>query len=87
MLQLRTLKQKGDEMNLSYAITLTQETLEETVFKLLKANIKEYEKNKEETVKKYMRVALNLRNKAYNYIDEHREEFIRFIGFYLQKGA
>jgi len=73
-------------MTIKIATTIIMETLEETCFKMLKANKDEYMNNKEETVSKYMRKALDLRNKAYIYLEENKDELVRTIEFSLKGG-
>lgn len=79
-------KTKGDKMNTLTAITVTQESLEGMVTKMLRANIEEYKANQEETVAKYMKLALDLKNKAFNYLQENKDEFLKVVEFSLKVG-
>jgi len=74
-------------MNTMTALTIIGETLEETTFKMLKANKDEFMKNREEATNKYMKLALELKNKARVYIMENIEDVARAIDFSLQKGG
>ncbi len=67
------------------AITLTQETLEETTIKMMVANKNECLENKEESLTKYLKLAINLRNKAYKHIEENKEEVLELLKFSLNK--
>ena len=69
------------------ALTIIGETLEETTFKMLKANKDEFMKNKEKATTKYMKLAMDLKNKARVYIMENIEDVARSIDFSLQKGV
>mgnify|MGYP003489881304 CR=1 FL=1 len=72
-------------MNTMIAITIISETLEETTFKMLKANKDEFMKNREKATTKYMKLALELKNKARVYIMENIEDVSRMMDFSLQK--
>ena len=74
-------------MNTITALTIIGETLEETTFKMLKANKDEFMKNKEKATTKYMKLAMDLKNKARVYIMENIEDVARSIDFSLQKGV
>lgn len=74
-------------MNTMTAMTLINETLEETTLKMLKANKDEFIANREEATAKYMKLALELKNKARVYIMENIEDVARTIDFSLQKGG
>ena len=74
-------------MNTMTALTIIGETLEETTFKMLKANKDEFMKNKEKATTKYMKLAMDLKNKARVYIMENIEDVARSIDFSLQKGG
>ena len=74
-------------MNTMIAITIISETLEETTLKMLKANKDEFMKNREEAATKYMKLAMELKNKARVYIMENIEDVARSIDFSLQKGG
>ena len=74
-------------MNTLAAITLTQETLEETTIKMMVANKEECLKNKQESLIKYLKLAMNLRNKAYVYIEENKEEVLEVLKFSLNKDS
>lgn len=74
-------------MNTMTALTIIGETLEETTFKMLKANKDEFMKNKEKATTKYMKLAMDLKNKARVYIMENIEDVARSIDFSLQKGV
>ena len=72
-------------MNTLIAITLTQETLEETVLKMLKANKEESLKDLEKSTIKYMGKALILRQKAYQFIEDNKDEVMELLKFSLKK--
>ena len=72
-------------MNTMIAITIISETLEETTFKMLKANKDEFIANREKATTKYMKLALELKNKARVYIMENIEDVSRMMDFALQK--
>ena len=72
-------------MNTMTALTIIGETLEETTFKMLKANKDEFMANREEATAKYMKLAMELKNKARVYIMENIEDVARAIDFNLQK--
>ena len=74
-------------MNTMIAITIISETLEETTFKMLKANKDEFIDNREKATTKYMKLALELKNKARVYIMENIEDVSRMMDFSLQKGG
>ena len=74
-------------MNTMTALAVICETLEETTFKMLKANKDEFMKNREEATTKYMKLAMELKNKARVYIMENIEDVARSIDFSLQKGG
>lgn len=74
-------------MNTMTALTVIGETLEETTFKMLKANKDEFMKNREEATTKYMKLAMELKNKARIYIMENIEDVVRAVDFSLQKGG
>ena len=74
-------------MNTMTALTVIGETLEETTFKMLKANKDEFMKNREEATTKYMKLAMELKNKARVYIMENIEDVVRAVDFSLQKGG
>lgn len=74
-------------MNTMIAITIISETLEETTFKMLKANKDEFIANREKATTKYMKLALELKNKARVYIMENIEDVSRMMDFNLQKGV
>lgn len=74
-------------MNTMTALTIIGETLEETTFKMLKANKDEFMANREEATTKYMKLAMELKNKARVYIMENIEDVARMIDFSLQKGG
>lgn len=74
-------------MNTMTSLTIIGETLEETTFKMLKANKDEFMKNKEKATTKYMKLAMDLKNKARVYIMENIEDVARSIDFSLQKGV
>lgn len=74
-------------MNTMIAITIISETLEETTLKMLKANKDEFMKNREEATTKYMKLAMELKNKARVYIMENIKDVARSIDFSLQKGG
>lgn len=67
------------------AITLIQETLEETALKMLKANKKEALEDIEKATDKYLKKAMNLKNKARIYVEENKEEVLKLIEFTLNK--
>jgi hypothetical protein len=67
------------------AITITQETLQETVLKMLKSNKEEFLKDSNKATDKYMRKAMCLRQRAYQFIDDNKEEVIRLLEFSLNK--
>lgn len=67
------------------AMTLISETLEETTLKMLKANKDEFIANREKATTKYMKLALELKNKARVYIMENIEDAARMMDFTLQK--
>ena len=67
------------------AITIISETLEETTLKMLKANKDEFVANREKATTKYMKLALELKNKARVYIMENIEDVSRMMDFSLQK--
>lgn len=69
------------------AIAIISETLEETTFKMLKANKDEFIANREKATTKYMKLALELKNKARVYIMENIEDVSRTMDFTLQKGV
>jgi len=72
-------------MNTMIAITIISETLEETTLKMLKANKDEFVANREKATTKYMKLALELKNKARVYIMENIEDVSRMMDFSLQK--
>lgn len=72
-------------MNTMTAMTLINETLEETTLKMLKANKDEFIVNREKATTKYMKLALELKNKARVYIMENIEDISRMMDFTLQK--
>ena len=72
-------------MNTTTAIAIISETLEETTFKMLKANKDEFIANREKATTKYMKLALELKNKARVYIMENIEDVSRMMDFSLQK--
>ena len=74
-------------MNTMTAMTLINETLEETTLKMLKANKDEFIVNREKATTKYMKLALELKNKARIYIMENIEDVSRMMDFSLQKGG
>lgn len=74
-------------MNTMTALTIIAETLEETTLKMLKANKDEFIANKEKATDKYMKLALELKNKARVYIMENIEDVARMMDFSLQKGG
>ena len=74
-------------MNTMTAMTLTSETLEETTLKMIKANKDEFIVNREKATTKYMKLALELKNKARRYIMENIEDVARMMDFSLQKGG
>lgn len=74
-------------MNTMTAMTLINETLEETTLKMLKANKDEFIANREEATAKYMKLALELKNKARVFIMENIEDVARAVDFSLQKGG
>ena len=72
-------------MNTVTALTIISETLEETTLKMLKANKDEFILNREEATTKYIKLALELKNKARVYIMENIEDVARMMDFSLQK--
>lgn len=74
-------------MNTMTALTIIAETLEETTLKMLKANKDEFVANREKATTKYMKLALELKNKARVYIMENIEDVARMMDFSLQKGG
>ena len=74
-------------MNTMTAMILVNETLEETTLKMLKANKDEFIANREEATTKYMKLALELKNKARVFIMENIEDVARAVDFSLQKGG
>ena len=72
-------------MNTMIAITIISETLEETTLKMLKENKDEFIANREKATTKYMKLALELKNKARVYIMENIEDVSRMMDFSLQK--
>lgn len=72
-------------MNTMTAITLTQESLEDTVLKMLKANREEVLKDIEKATTKYMQKAMILRQKAYQFIEDNKDEVIKTLEFSLSK--
>ena len=74
-------------MNTMTAMTLINETLEETTLKMLKANKDEFIANREVASMKYMKLAMELKNKARVFIMENIEDVARTIDFSLQKGG
>lgn len=72
-------------MNTVTALTIISETLEETTLKMLKANKDEFIANREKATCKYMKLALELKNKARVYIMENIEDVARMMDFSLQK--
>ena len=72
-------------MNTMIAITIISETLEETTLKMLKENKDEFIANREKATTKYMKLALELKNKARVYIMENIEDVARMMDFSLQK--
>lgn len=72
-------------MNTMIAITIISETLEETTLKMLKANKDEFIANREKATTKYMKLALELKNKARVYIMENIDDVSRMMDFSLQK--
>lgn len=77
-------KKKDEKMNTRLAITITQETLEETLLKMLKSNLKEFQEDKYKATDKYIKKALELKNKARIFLEENKEDFIRAIEFSLK---
>jgi len=69
------------------AITITNETMEETVLKMLKANIEEYNENSEKAVEKFMKLSLELKSKARDFLQENKDEFLSYVEFSLRKEA
>jgi ABC-type Zn uptake system ZnuABC Zn-binding protein ZnuA len=69
------------------AITITNETMEQTVLKMLKANIEEYNENSEKAVEKFMKLALELKSKARDFLQENKDEFLSYVEFSLRKEA
>ena len=67
------------------AIALTQETLEETCLKMMKANREECLKDIEKATDKFMKKALKLRTKAFNHIEENMNEVVNLVEFTLNK--
>ena len=78
-------RQKGYEMNTMTAITLSQETLQEVTLKMMRANKEECLKDIEKATEKYMKKALALKNKAYAYIEENKQEVLNTLEFTLNK--
>ena len=74
-------------MNTMTAITIISETLEETTLKMLKANKDEFIDNREKATAKYMKLAMELKNKARVFIMENIEDVARAVDFSLQKGG
>lgn len=72
-------------MNTVTALTIISETLEETTLKMLKVNKDEFILNREEATTKYIKLALELKNKARVYIMENIEDVARMMDFSLQK--
>ena len=72
-------------MNTVTALTIISETLEEATLKMLKANKDEFILNREEATTKYIKLALELKNKARVYIMENIEDVARMMDFSLQK--
>ena len=69
------------------ALTIIEETLEETTLKMLKANKDEFIANREVASMKYMKLAMELKNKARVFIMENIEDVARMMDFSLQKGG
>lgn len=74
-------------MNTMKAIAIISETLEETTLKMLKANKDEFIANREVASMKYMKLAMELKNKARVFIMENIEDVARAVDFSLQKGG
>ncbi|MDD3443172.1 MAG: hypothetical protein PHW89_07910 [Sulfurimonas denitrificans] len=73
-------------MNTMTALTIIDESLEETILKMMKANKEECLKNIAIATDKYIKLALNLKNKAYAHIEENKDEVLRTIEFSLKGG-
>lgn len=71
-------------MTIVIATTIIMEDLQEMTFKMVKANIKEYNKNKEETLNKYMLKALELKAKARVFLNDNMDDLVRYIEFGLK---
>ena len=74
-------------MNTMTAMTLVSETLEETTLKMIKASKDEFIANREVASMKYMKLAMELKNKARVFIMENIEDVARAVDFSLQKGG
>ena len=73
-------------MNTTTAITIVMEDLQEMTFKMVKANIDEFNANKEETLNKYMLKALELKSKARTFLAENMDDVARYVEFGLKGG-
>ncbi len=71
-------------MNTTTAITIVMEDLQEMTFKMVKANIDEFNANKEETLNKYMLKALELKSKARTFLAENMDDVVRYVEFGLK---
>lgn len=72
-------------MNMAIAITIFGETLEETMTKMIKANKEEFFADKEKATFKYMKLAMDLKNQARNFLMENIEDFTRMLDYSFQK--
>ena len=72
-------------MNMATATTLMGETLEETMTKMLKVNKEEFFEDKEKATFKYMKLAMDLKNQARNFLMENLEDFTRMLDYSFQK--
>lgn len=72
-------------MNMEISITIFGETLEETMTKMIKSNKEEFFTDKEKATFKYMKLAMDLKNQARNFLMENIEDFARMLDYSFQK--